>query len=178
MSRRSGGSSLLNAVIGLGLAGLVIHAVNGHLPSALSGGGASQPVHATEAGIVWPGGTSYTAQSWARAFLASARLPAKGCDLAAVEAWQHAEGSNPAWHNPLDTTQPWPRGNPASHGINSKNVQSYPDVRSGLAATVHTLYNGRYGPVVAALRTNNSAQQVADAVAASPWGTQPFTASC
>jgi hypothetical protein len=178
MSRRSRGSGLLNMVIGLGLAAVAIHAMGGNLPSSLSGGGAGQHVHATEARIVWPGGTSYTEESWARAFLTSAGLPAKGCDLAAVEAWQHAEGSNPAWHNPLDTTQPWPRANPASHGINSVNVQSYPDVRSGLAATVHTLYNGRYGPVIAALRANNNAQRVADKVAGSPWGTQPFTARC
>ena len=57
-------------------------------------------------------------------------------------------------------------------------MQAYPSVQEGLAATVATLRGGQYGPVLAALAARNDAQAVADAVAASPWGTEPFTASC
>lgn len=114
------------------------------------------------------------AGSWPRAFLATAGLPVTACDLAAIRAWRRAEGSNPGWLNPLDTTMP----EPGSRPVNSVGVQAYTSRRQGLAATSATLHNGLYGPVLAALRAGDDAQRVADAVAASPWGTLPFGASC
>ncbi len=121
-----------------------------------------------------PDGTGYTPLAWADALLAAGGWPQTSCNTAAVTAWQAAEGSNPAWHNPLDTTQP----EAGSHPVNSVGVQAYPTWQDGLRATVTTLDNGLYGPVLAALAAGTSAQAVADAVTASPWGTGPFTASC
>lgn len=111
---------------------------------------------------------------WPRAFLAAAALPATRCNLAAVNGWMAAEGANPAWHNALDTTQ----REPGSYSVNSVGVQAYPDTATGLRATVTTLNNGYYGAILAALRSGDDAQAVADAVAESPWGTLPYRASC
>ena len=62
--------------------------------------------------------------------------------------------------------------------MNSAGVQAYPSWRSGFTATLATLGNGRYGPVLSALSAGTSARAVADAVAASPWGTAWFQADC
>ena len=128
--------------------------------------------HHASAVIAAPGGPGMRA--WAQAFLADASLPGTACDRAAVLAWIGAEGSNPAWHNPLDSTQP----EPGSYAINSVGVQAYTSRQQGLAATVTTIRNGYYPDVLAALDAGQDAQAVADAVSASPWGTQPFTAQC
>ncbi len=117
----------------------------------------------------------YAPQAWAPAFLADASLPRTPCDVAAVIAWIGAEGSNPRWHNPLDSTMP----EPGSYAINSDGVQSYTSWRQGLKATVITIHNGYYPGILAAFQAGNSAQAVAAAVASSPWGTGSFTpASC
>jgi hypothetical protein len=116
-------------------------------------------------------------RAWARTFLHEAGLPRTPCNLGAVIAWEQAEGgnwNNSAAHNPLNTTMP-ERG---SSSINSAGVQSYPSWRKGLTATVATLNNGNYPRVIAALQAGTNASAAADAVAASPWGTQPFQASC
>jgi len=124
-----------------------------------------------------PSGSAYTPASWARALLAAGGWPESACNLSAVTAWERAEGghwANAARFNPLDTTQPeqgsWP--------MNSVGVQAYPSWAAGFRATLTTLANGRYAAVLAALSAGTSAQAVADAAAASPWGTGPFTASC
>ena len=67
---------------------------------------------------------------------------------------------------------------PGSWVINSAGVRAYPSWQAGFTATLATLGNGNYGPIVSALRSGSSAQAVADAVAASPWGTSPFQAAC
>jgi len=134
--------------------------------TAAAPGGAALPGAAAGAA---PGGAQ-----WARALLAAGGWPVTGCNTGAIQAWERAEGSTPSWHNPLDTTL----REPGSRSVNSVGVQAYPSVQEGLAATVATLRGGQYGPVLAALAARNDAQAVADAVAASPWGTEPFTASC
>jgi hypothetical protein len=123
--------------------------------------------------ITTPSG-GWTSSSWAREFLREAHLRRTGCNLGAVTAWIGAEGSNPAWHNLLDTTQP----EPGSQSVNSDGVRDYVSWAQGLTATVTTLYNGDYPSVVAALENGRNAQAVADAVASSPWGTESFEASC
>ena len=147
-------------------AGVLLAAAHGHTPPA-----------AVTASTVSPSGNSYTPSSWAGALLSAGGWPQTSCNLAAVTAWEQAEGGN--WHNgaafnPLDTTQP----EPGSWGINSVNAQAYPSWRAGFTATLTTLGNGNYGPILAALRSGGSAQAVADAVAAFPWGTSAFQASC
>ena len=62
--------------------------------------------------------------------------------------------------------------------INGPGVRAYNSWRTGFTATLATLGNGNYGPVVSALAAGTGAQAVASAVAASPWGTAPFTAAC
>jgi hypothetical protein len=128
---------------------------------------------------VVPSGGSYTPHSWARALLRAEGLPRTGCNVGAVVSWENAEGGhwvNDARYNPLNTTMPEP-GSVAIAG-NPAGVQSYTSWHQGLQATVNTLNNGRYGPILAALRAGDSAQAVADAEAATPWGTGPFTATC
>lgn len=84
-----------------------------------------------------------------------------------VNAWVRAEGTK-AGFNPLATTQTMgPRSN-----FNSVGVQNYPNFQTGLNATVKTLTNGRYVPIVSGLRSGTAtANQLAQAVANSPWGT-------
>jgi hypothetical protein len=112
--------------------------------------------------------------AWARSLLAAGGWPVTRCNVGAIVAWERAEGSTPAWRNFLDTTL----REPGSHPVNSVGVQAYPSVQEGLAATVVTLRGGPYGPILTALANGDDAQAVADAVAATPWGTEPFTASC
>jgi hypothetical protein len=111
--------------------------------------------------------------SWARALLRIDGLPRTPCEVASIVAWEDAENSPASWHNPLDTTLP----EPGSQSENSVNVQGYASRSQGLAATDATLHNGRYGPVLTALEQGGG-QAVADAVAASPWGTEPFQVGC
>ena len=84
-------------------------------------------------------------------------------------AWGWAEGGGAAW-NVYDTTEPWP----GATEFNAAGVKNYGNWLAGIAATWATLRNGRYGPIIAALREGNSAGALAAAVAASPWGTEPF----
>ena len=165
--RRRDRRRLAAAVLaGLALAA-VVHASAGQRPPAA--------VPAALAAI--PAGGAYTPQTWAPVFLGVIGEPRTPCNLAAIEAWETAEGgawSNPASYNPLNTAQP----EPGSYPVNSDGVQAYPSWQEGLAGNAAAITNGLYGPVLAALSAGSNAQAVADAVAASPWGTQPFTASC
>jgi hypothetical protein len=136
--------------------------------------------HAATASVIRgsiPGGSAYTPSSWAAALLSAGGWPQTACNLGAIEAWERAEGGNwenSAAYNPLDTTEresgSWP--------VNSVNVQAYTSWQQGFQATLATLDNGDYGGILSALSAGTSAQAVAGAVAASPWGTGPFTASC
>src|SRR5262249_45277831 len=120
----------------------------------------------------------YTPVTWARAFLRASGAPRSACNIGAVLAWEGAEGGhwgNPARYNPLNTARDL-RGSSLMPGPNPAGVRAYRSWDQGLRATVATLHNGHYGAVLAALRAGNDAQAVADAVAASPWGTRPFGA--
>jgi len=128
---------------------------------------------------VAPSGGGYTPQSWARALLRAEGIPRTRCNVGAVISWERAEGGhwvNDAQFNPLNTTLPEPGSSPIEG--NPYGVQSYSSWTQGFAATLATLNNGRYGGILAALRDGGNAQAVADAEAATPWGTGPFTATC
>ncbi|MCZ7525879.1 MAG: hypothetical protein M5U14_05495 [Acidimicrobiia bacterium] len=112
-----------------------------------------------------PGGDPSHAR-FARDLLARLGMPATTENVRAVVAWARAEGTSAAF-NPLATTQ----GMPGATDFNAVGVKSYASYRDGLDATVRTLRNGRYDEVLAALRDGTSAEAVARAVAASPWGT-------
>lgn len=117
---------------------------------------------------------SYTPITWAKALLEQLNMPLTQQNAAAITAWEVAEGGN--WHNtahynPLDTTMP----EPGATSMNSVGVKAYVSWAQGFTATIATLRNGYYGGILAALRSGTSAIAVADAVAASPWGTGNFT---
>jgi hypothetical protein len=140
---------------------------------AMAGAGGVTAGHAVVTAV--RGGSSYTPQTWAVAFLRATGEPATPCNLGFVRAWERAEGGafvNNATGNPLNDTLI----EPGSHPVNAVGVQAYASWGQGLAATVTTL--SHYPGILAALSAGNDAQRAADAVAVSPWGTQPFTASC
>jgi cell wall-associated NlpC family hydrolase len=82
------------------------------------------------------------------------------------DMWTRAEGGG-ATNNPFNTTQP---GFNAQGNYNSVGVKNYADPTSGIRATAATLKNGRYGNILAAMRTGDP-HAMAQALANSPWGT-------
>lgn len=124
--------------------------------------------------LLMKSGGDVTQITWAQALLKDLGMPMTADNVAAVVAWEMAEGGhwyNTAYYNPLNTTQPMP----GATVFNSVGVKAYTSWAQGLRATVITLRNGFYGGILAALRRGDDAQAVADAVAASPWGTGTFT---
>lgn len=109
-----------------------------------------------------------TQEQWARALLARLGYKATTAAVTAVLAWMRAEGgnwNNSARYNPLNTTQRMS----GSSSMNSVGVQAYRSWDQGLDATVKTLKNGYYGPILHALQ-GSSAQAVANAVVNSQIG--------
>lgn len=86
--------------------------------------------------------------------------------LTFFRAWRQAEGGT-ARYNPFNTTLRVT----GSADYNRVGVQHYPSARAGVDATVTTLLNRRYAALVQAIREGRSARAMADALAASPWGT-------
>lgn len=109
-------------------------------------------------------------QMFAVQVLKRLRAPVTPQNVKALVGWQHAEGghTNGARFNPLNTTQPEPgAGNTGTQG----NIKVYRSWSQGINATVQTLRNGRYGPILRALAHGNDAVAVADAIGQTPWGT-------
>jgi hypothetical protein len=118
--------------------------------------------------------TITTPTDFANALLLGVNVPDSQQNEEAIVAWELAEGGNwknNANFNPLSTTLPYG----GSYPINSAKVQSYPSWADGLYATEVTLEEGYYVGIINALRNDNNAADVAQAVAASPWGTPNFT---
>ena len=116
----------------------------------------------------------FTQLTWAQALLVAMRLPVTADNVAAVTAWEMAEGGhwyNTAYYNPLNTTQDMP----GATVFNSVGVKAYTSWKEGLEATVKTLKNGYYGSIIDALKRGNDSAAVAQAVGASPWGTGDFS---
>jgi hypothetical protein len=179
------------AALGIALGLLFGHAVTGHHAA----GGSSAAVTDAVAGVpeavpgartAAPDGSSYTPASWAKALLSYGGWPESSCNLAAIRAWENAEGGqwgpNPnddGNYNPLNATIREPGSSDTIYtGTSGIYVQAYPSWRSGFQATVATLDNGYYPSILGALRAADSAQAVVLAVTASPWGTGQFGASC
>ena len=117
---------------------------------------------------------NFTPLTWAKALLEQLHMPLTTQNTAAITAWEMAEGGhwhNSAHYNPLDTTMP----EPGATAMNSVGVKAYLSWAQGFTATIATLRNGYYGGILAALSAGNDAIAVADAVAASPWGTGNFS---
>jgi len=84
------------------------------------------------------------------------------------DAWAKAEGTV-AEFNPFATTR---RGYQGETNFNSVGVKHYPSFQTGVQATYDTINNGRYDQLVNLLRRDDvTAEQLAVAVANSPWGT-------
>lgn len=116
----------------------------------------------------------YNQLTWAKALLKALGAPLSTQNLAALVAWEMAEGghwNNSAHYNPLNTT--WTM--PGSTSMNPVGVKAYASWEQGFEATLNTLHNGYYDGILRVLRRGDDAQAVADAVAASPWGTHAFT---
>jgi hypothetical protein len=94
----------------------------------------------------------------------------------ALETWQRMEGgstNNPDTYNFLNTTLRVP----GSHGTgNVAGVQAYPDFATGLRATIATLRNGYYDPIIQAIRTGNWTSTPALAHALKTWSGGGYSA--
>jgi hypothetical protein len=117
-----------------------------------------------------------TRTAWAADLLQRVDAPVTTANLTAIVAWEQAEGGhfvNDARFNPLNTTY----DRPGDSTINSVGVRAYRNYESGMRATIFTLQNGRYSAILRALRNGTSAERVARAVVASPWGTTALVLS-
>jgi hypothetical protein len=103
---------------------------------------------------------------WSKDFLDRLGMPRTSENIRAMTAWQRAEGTA-ARFNPLATIQ---GGFDGATNFNSVGVKNYVSYEDGLAANVKAITNGRYANILAALQQGTSAMGVADAIAASPWG--------
>lgn len=111
-----------------------------------------------------------TPSDFALAFLRSADLPATSNNLVAVVAWEKLEGghwANSATFNPLNTTQ----GMAGSTTKNADGVQAYSSWDQGVTASVKTLKNGLYEPIIEAFRQSLEPDVTLRIIDASPWGT-------
>jgi hypothetical protein len=97
--------------------------------------------------------------------LARIGAPVTEQNMAVMQAWIKAEGTK-AQFNPLATV----RKAPGASNFNSVGVKNFVSYEQGVDTTVGAITNGLYDDVIAALRRGNDAYAVADAIAASPWG--------
>jgi hypothetical protein len=128
----------------------------------------SQPTGATmpvSTGELSPSGVDPV--RWAKDFLTKLGMPITSENMRLMVAWQKAEGTK-ARFNPLATTQGGFAGSTQFNSVGVKNFATYQD---GIDANVKVITNGLYENVLAALRRGTSAEEVAQAIAASPWGT-------
>lgn len=94
--------------------------------------------------------------SWATGVLNGIGAPTNAANYATLWNWSIKEsGQDPIvngsiHNNPLNTTQTAP----GSTSQNSVGVQSFPDISTGVSATVQTLTNGRYPQIVANLKNS------------------------
>ena len=91
--------------------------------------------------------------------------PVTATNIGLLRSWQQAEGGTAAW-NPWNTTQKI--AVPGITNYNTTGVKNYPSESAGVSATVSTLLNGKYNPVVSGLRSENP-EKFVSALVASPW---------
>lgn len=109
--------------------------------------------------------------NWRQQILQGIGAPVTAQNLRLLDAWQRAEGGTYS-NNPFNTTL---RTSSQIGSANSAGVRGYATPQAGIDATIQTLLNtgggSSYANVVKALRAGNNARAVAQAIAASPWGT-------
>jgi hypothetical protein len=114
-----------------------------------------------------------TPADFATAVLARLGIIPNGGNVAAIVAWERAEGGW-AHNNPLNTTLPEPGASDLPG--NAAHVKVYATMDVGVAATASVLTEQPYAAVASAL-AGNDPYAIARAVAASPWGTPDFSAA-
>jgi hypothetical protein len=143
--------------------------------------------------------TGYTQRTWALALLGALKVKATACTLGLMLAWETAEsGPGSTWghrtgkardddpartRNPLNTTRTLDPAGASLGGraINGAGVRKYPTWRAGFTGTLAALLDNGfhlYDRVLADLRASMPAQQTANDIVASKWGTHPFLAAC
>jgi hypothetical protein len=96
----------------------------------------------------------------------------------AMQCWIQAEGSM-ARFNPLDCVQVMPGSTPFNWN-GGFPVQNYVSLEQGLAATVKTIERPEHGypPILRALRGNDTALEILEALRDSAWGTGGLAITC
>lgn len=107
-----------------------------------------------------------TRLQFAYQLLAALGITARNENLTAITAWETLENTQ-ALNNPLATGRDI--GEPGEGTFNASNVQDFPSLAVGVAATVVTLENGLYTPILTAL-TNGTYDEMIQAIDSSPWG--------
>jgi hypothetical protein len=146
----------------------IVSAIAGQTPTAQATQTTETPAQPGLGTPNEPGTPGNATGNWAQDILAGIGAPITPENVRAIEAWMRAEGMGPENNNPLATTQ---QMDGEVGTINSVGVRHYASYEQGLAATIRTILNGNYGNIIAALRAGDNALAVADAIAASPWGT-------
>ena len=117
-------------------------------------------------GVILGTGDSRT---WAKTLLQKLHYPTTTANIQALTTWAAWEGGqwhNPDHYNPLNTTMPAP----GAISTNSEGVKSYTSWDQGYQATIKTLKNGLYGPILKALSSGTNSKAVLKAVNHSRWG--------
>jgi hypothetical protein len=112
--------------------------------------------------------------TWASGVLGGIAAPVDAVNMDSLWAWSGAESGTDRmrWNNPLNTTQELRTTVDIDPDMNRVGVEAYPTVINGVAATVETLTNGRYGIIVDHLRRSVPRAQWGDACAQlGTWGT-------
>lgn len=113
---------------------------------------------------------SVTRAQFARTVLNRLGIHPTDANVQAMIGWERAEGghwNNTARYNPFNTTLDMPgSGDTGTQG----NISIYRNWEQGVQATVKTLSNGLYAPILQALK-HGSPTDVAGAIDSSPWGT-------
>lgn len=101
------------------------------------------------------------------AFLERIGAPVTPENIRFLEAWKRAEGGSD--DNPFNTTM----NAPGATVFNSVGVKRYPDIATGVDATVRTILEDHpgYAGILDALRVGSDARAAANALAGSAWGT-------
>jgi len=120
-------------------------------------------------------------QQFAVALLQQGRFPVTKSNVSFIEGWAQREGgnwSNTAAYNPLNTEQPLNGSVNYKTRAPGRGVQSYSSWNDGVTATLQTLNNGDYQPIVSALSsgdamTANNQGQLGNAL--STWSAGGYT---
>lgn len=107
-----------------------------------------------------------TRQSFAEKTLQGLGVGQTGAGIDALVAVMHGENTKAPW-NPCATEE----DEPGDSDFNKAGVKGYRSEAEGVAATVATLKNGRYGMVLVELGQGVDAKAMITAWALGPWGT-------